>query len=133
MNRFGRFSNARGISTLELIVVLPAVLFVLFASVELSRAWLTLNLVTTAAREAARAGSVAAASQFPNPPAAVGRIDDILGSGAWTGEVTCAATPCVPDAEVRADVSVAFTTMVPAILPMLGSLTIQQTARMRYE
>lgn len=118
---------------MELIVVLPAILLVLFASVELSRAWLTLNLVTTAAREAARAGSVAAASQFPNPPTAVQRIDEILGVGAWTGDVTCTATPCVADAEVRADVSVAFTTMVPAILPVLKSLSIQQTARMRYE
>lgn len=133
MNRYDRLSNARGISTLELIVVLPVILLVLFASVELSRAWLTLNLVTTAAREAARAGSVAQATQFPNPPAAVQRIDEILGAGAWSGEVTCAATPCVPDAEVRAEVRVAFTTVLPAILPMLSALEIQQTARMRYE
>jgi hypothetical protein len=39
----------------------------------------------------------------------------------------------VPDSEVRADVSVTFETAVPLALPMLQSLTIQQSASMRYE
>ena len=114
-------------------MVLPTLLFVLFAIVELSRAWLTLNLATTAAREAARAGTVAPASQFPDPPTAVRRINDLLGAGTWTGSVTCSTSPCAPDAEVRATVNVNFQTVVPVLLPMLSSLTIQQTARMRYE
>lgn len=113
--------------------MLPTLLLVLFAVVELSRAWLTLNLATTAAREGARAGTVAPPEQFPNPPSAVQRINDILGAGKWTGDVTCSTSPCVPDSQVRATVTITFQTVVPIILPMLRSLAIQQTARMRYE
>lgn len=133
MNRSHFLRSERGISTLELVLVLPVVFVVLFGSVELSRAWLTLNLVTTAAREAARAGTVAPASAFPNPPTAVQRLDQVLGAGNWTGQVVCDASPCAPDAQVQAHVSVNFRTFVPALLPMLASVQIQQTARMRYE
>lgn len=124
--------SQRGTSTLEFVIVLPVLLFVLFAIVELSRAWLTLNLVTTAAREAARVGTVVPGDQFPNPPAAVARLNEMLGAN-WTGTVTCSQNPCAPDATVQADVSVPFSTVVPLILPMLESFNIQQTARMRYE
>jgi Flp pilus assembly protein TadG len=124
--------NSRGTSTLEFAVVLPFLLFVLFAIVELSRAWLTLNLVTTAAREAARVAVVTPAGQFPNPPPAMARITEIL-NGQGTGTITCAPSPCAPDATVTATVSVTFQTVVPLILPMLASMNIQQTATMRYE
>ncbi len=40
---------------------------------------------------------------------------------------------CVPDSEVRADVTVPFETAVPLLLPILQSLTIHQSASMRYE
>src|SRR5512132_1640174 len=58
MNRAGRQNNQRGTSTLEFAVVLPTLLFVFFSIMELSRAWLTVNIVTTASREGARLGSV---------------------------------------------------------------------------
>lgn len=128
-----RASPSRGSSTVELIVVLPTLFLVLFGIVELSRAWLTLNLATTAVREGARAGAVARAEQFPNPPSAVQRINDILGTGKWTGDVTCSTAPCASDSEVQATVTVTFHTVMPIILPMLRSLAIKQTARMRYE
>jgi Flp pilus assembly protein TadG len=129
-----RLGNQRGTSTLELIVVLPTLLFVLFGIVELSRAWLMLNLTTTAAREAARAGSVAAANSFPDPPSATQRIDDILGAGNWSGGVTCSPMPCATDARVEARVTINFQTLVPLLQPALGSsMAITQTARARYE
>jgi len=123
--------NARGTSTLEFALVLPTLLFVMFAIVELSRAWLTLNLATTAAREAARAAAVTA-EPFPNPPSAMARITSIL-NGTGTGTVTCSTNPCAQDATVQATVAVTFTTAVPLFLPMLSTLNIQQTATMRYE
>jgi Flp pilus assembly protein TadG len=122
--------SQRGTSTLEFLVVLPALLIVLFAIVELSRAWLTLNLVTMAAREGARAGAVVPADQVT--AAGTARIDEILTPGTWTGTVTCAA-PCEPDSEVQANVTVTFSTLVPLLQPMLGSFDIAQTATMRYE
>ena len=50
--------DQRGVASLEFVLILPILLFVLFASVELSRAWFTMNLLTTAAREAARVARV---------------------------------------------------------------------------
>ena len=124
--------NSRGTSTLEFVVVLPVLLFVLFSIVEVSRAWLTLNLATAAAREGVRAGVVAA----PDSVSSVGdaRINSMLGAGAWTGGVTCAASPCAPDQVVSATVTLQFQTVVPLILPaMFGNMNITQTASMRYE
>ena len=42
--------NERGTSSVEFILIAPFLLLILFASVELSRAWFTMNLLTTAAR-----------------------------------------------------------------------------------
>lgn len=124
--------NSRGTSTLEFVVVLPVLLFVLFSIVELSRAWLTLNLATAAAREGVRAGVVAPADSVS--AAGDAKIDSILGNGTWTGGVTCAASPCAADQVVSATVTLQFQTVVPLILPaMFGTMNITQTASMRYE
>ena len=82
-----RLNDQRGVASLEFVLILPILLFVIFIGVELSRAWMTLNLLTSAAREAARAGVVAA----PDAVAAAGnaRLTQILaGTGGWFGPGT---------------------------------------------
>ncbi len=137
-----RQRDQRGTATLEFILLLPLLLFVWFGIVELSRAWHTLNIVTTAAREGARVGTVTPldADGLFDPIAAKNRIDGILSAAnlvATVNTVTCTPPPqetdCVPDSEVRATVRVTFDTAVPLALPMLDLLTIEQTASMRYE
>jgi Flp pilus assembly protein TadG len=124
--------NQRGTSTLEFIVVLPVLLFVLFAIVEISRAYLTVNLVTTAAREGARAGAVAPAANVTSY--GVARIDEMPG-GPWTYRtVSCDPAACEAGAEVTATVRATFQTVVPLLLPaMFQNLTIEQTAVARHE
>jgi Flp pilus assembly protein TadG len=121
----------RGTASVEFVALLPVLLLVLLGLVESARAWLTLELVTAAAREGVRAAVVAPADQVSTFGAA--RIDAILGAGNWTGSVTCSATPCAPDAQVTATVNVTFQTVVPAILPWFSAMPISQTAIMRYE
>jgi hypothetical protein len=113
-----------------------------FGIVEMSRAWYNLNILTTAAREGARVGSVTptGAGDAFNAAPAITRINQILAAANLTAlsvSVTCPAPTappgCVPDSEVLADVSVTFQSTVPLVLPMLQSLTIQQSATMRYE
>ena len=118
-------------ASLEFVLILPILLFVLFASVELSRAWFTMNLMTTAAREAARAGVVAAPGSVQS--AATARLNALLGAGNWSGTIGCNPAPCAPDSQVQVNISMQFTTVLPNLLPMLGSITLQQTASMRYE
>ena len=126
-----RLENQRGVASLEFVLILPILLFVLFASVELSRAWFTMNLLTTAAREAARAGVVA--DPVNVQAAATARLNALLGAGNWSGTVQCNPSPCASDSQVQVNVSMPFTTVLPNLLPMLGSITLQQTASMRYE
>jgi len=62
------------------------------------------------------------------------KINAMLGSGTWTGGVTCATSPCAPDQVVSATVTLQFQTVVPQIMPaMWGTMNITQTATMRYE
>jgi Flp pilus assembly protein TadG len=131
MIKHNRLTGEDGVASLEFVLILPILLFVLFASVELSRAWFTLNLLTTAAREAARSGVVAAPDAVQS--AATAKLNQLLGAGNWSGTVACNPAPCAPDSQVQVNVSMPFTTVLPNLLPMLGSITLQQTASMRYE
>ena len=107
----------RGTSTVEFLVVLPVLLFIMLGTVELSRAFMTMNLVTTAAREGARWGAVSAPDQVVS--AATARISEVL----LAGGISFGAC----------DVTVTFQTIVPLFLPMLTSINLNQTASMRYE
>ncbi len=155
MRRARRLSGERGAAIVEMIIVLPLLLFVVFAIVELSRAWFTLQLTTAAIRDGARAAAVAASGSV----AALGeaRINSILNAGGITTSsqgarivappgpsVTVANIPCVtppppaacpspPDQEVVATVTVRFDTLFPLLPNRLRNLNLTQTARMRWE
>ena len=138
MDFTGRQKNQKGTSTLELVVVLPSLLFILFGIIEFSRAWLTVNIVTTASREGARTGSVTpplVGDVFDSAPAEA-RIDQILtAANLSTGvvrSVTC-PQPCVTGSQVQADVQVTFDTLLPIILPMLADIDINRSTTMRFE
>jgi Flp pilus assembly protein TadG len=138
--------NHRGTSTLEFVVVLPTLLVIFLASLELSRAWLTDNIVVNAAREGARWGVVTSPT-FDNVSAEA-RATEVLTAANLTAEslsVTCTppavnptpADPCPRDSEVLASVTVNFETVVPLFLPILGTpgspLVLQETVTMRRE
>jgi len=146
--------NQRGTSTLEFVVVLPTLLIIFLAGLELSRAWFTANIATNAVREGARVGVVTpplgtnpSAPVFDNS-AAVARINDILTAANLTPasvSVTCTppASPppglsgCIPDSTVTASVTINFVTVTPLFLPVLGTpsspLVITETTVMRRE
>jgi len=128
-------SDERGTSSVEFILIAPFLLLILFASVELSRAWFTMNLLTTAAREAVRAAVTAAPAQVSSVGNA--RLAQMLGAGNYTGSVTCmpnGAGVCGQDSRVVANVSMNFNTVVPNLLGMIPRpLVLQQTASMTFE
>ena len=123
----------------EMIVVLPILLFVMFAIVELSRAWFTLQVTTNAAREGARAAAVAKTANVTTEGNA--RIDTILSAAGITAAsrnvpaptaVSCGTPPC--DQEVVATVSVNFQTFFPLLQgTRLQTINMTQIARMRFE
>ena len=131
-----RGNRERGTSTLEFAAVLPMLCLILVTTIELSRAWFTLNLVTSAAREGVRAAAVAAPASASSLGSA--RIDEVLQAAGMTCAsgtctVTCSPSPCALDSQVTANVTVPFETIVPAFLPSMRSVSVVQMARMRYE
>jgi Flp pilus assembly protein TadG len=144
MRLIGRLGSQRGTSTLEFLVVLPTLLLIFLASLELSRAWLAANIATNAVREAARVGVVTPPPD-PNNPSfnngpALTRMTEVLDAANLTAaasSVTCSSTACLPDSQVVASVTINFETLVPLFLPMLGTpgnpLVLQETAVMRRE
>lgn len=136
MTRFRPQRDERGTSTIEFILVLPILLIVFFVIVEMSRAWLAVNIVTTAAWQGARAAVVT--DPF-DPTPAIARINNILGAANLTPtsvSVTCEA-PCAPGSQVQANVTITLQLLFPnffaTYLPALGTMTIGQVAVMRYE
>ena len=139
MNRKGQNGRERGSSTVELLFVIP-ILFLMFAGIfECSRAWLTVSLVTSAAREGARVGvrtATTGTSKTFNAGPALAQIDSILSAASLTPGATrsvVCASPCEPDSQVTATVTVPFTTIIPALDATLGTVNITETAVMRYE
>ena len=142
--RLTHAGSQRGTSTLEFLVVLPTLLLIFLSSLELSRAWLTANIATNAAREAARVGVVTpppdpTSPSFDNGPA-LARMSEVLAAAnltAASASVTCSSSACLPDAQVQASVTINFETVVPLFLPILGTpsspLVLQETVRMRRE
>jgi Flp pilus assembly protein TadG len=138
-----RLGTERGTSTLEFIVVLPFLLLIMLVGVELSRAWLTAHIASSAVREGARRGAVTPVS--PDPPynmttwaqTATDRITDVLSAANLTAlgapTVGCTPTPCAPNSQVDASVTVRFQTVVPLFLPQIAQIDITQSATMRYE
>lgn len=139
MNRDRRTGRERGSSTVELLFVIP-ILFLMFAAIfECSRAWLTVSLVTSAAREGARVGvrtPTTGTNNTFNAGPALAQIDSILstaGLSAGASRSVACASPCQPDSQVTATVTVPFTTIIPAIDAALGTVNITETAVMRFE
>lgn len=129
--------DCRGTSTLELVLVLPTLFLVIFSGIELSRAWFTMNLITTAAREGARIGSVSGSGSL-DTAGAKARMTSILNQGGIsvppaTVDVACGVGGCTANAEVRATITYPFSTIFTSLLPGLSSITMNQTASMRYE
>jgi Flp pilus assembly protein TadG len=142
--RYGRrLSNEVGATMVEMLMVLPMLLFVVFGTVELCRAWFTLQATSTAVREGARAAAVATTANVST----VGnnRIDAVLSSAGitpvsrnTTNPATALPTGCGAavnpcDSEVVATATVAFQTFFPILIPRLQSISMTQTARMRFE
>jgi Flp pilus assembly protein TadG len=115
-------------------VVLPTLLLIFLASVELSRAWLTVNIMTNAAREGARWGAV---TEPFDSVGADARMTEILTAANLTADsksVTCDPAACPRDSQVTASVTVNFEVVAGGILWMLGNpMPLTETVVMRRE
>ena len=121
----------------EFVILMPALFLVLFATFEVSRLWLTVSVVSEAAREGVR--TAALTSPFSTtPPAIIGSVLAAANLSASTApSVTCSGGCAAGSGDpVTVTVNVHFETPIPLLLPLFGGstgLTVSQTAQMRYE
>jgi len=129
-----RWGDDSGSAMVEMVVVLPILLLIMFALVELSRAWFTLQIATMAAREGARAAAVAPLnSEVSDGQARIDRVFLDYSITPLSRSVTKAALAGTPDFEVVATVNVRFNTLFPVLIPRLQTIDMTEQVNMRYE
>lgn len=120
---------------IEFALILPLILVILFGITEFGRAWMTINLLTSAAREGARIAVVTA----PDVAAVTQRVNYVCSSAGITPtSITCT---CVgPDSDRRVTVTVrADFEIIPGTIleffggGLSGTIPLRATTVMRHE
>jgi Flp pilus assembly protein TadG len=122
----------RGQSVVEFALVLPLLLMILFGITEFGRAWMTANILTSAAREGARLAVVTA----PDVAAVTARVTDVCAAAGVTptGITITGPDPGDPDRRVTVTVSADFTVLTGTILESFnGTIPLRATSVMRHE
>lgn len=127
----------RGQSVIEFALVLPLLLVVLFGITEFGRAWMTVNILTSAAREGCRLAVVTA----PDVPGVTARVTTVCNSaGVTPTSVTCVGPLSNdPDRKVTVTVRADFQIIPGTILGyfggggLSGTIPLRATSVMRHE
>lgn len=132
-----RVSGERGLAIVEMAFILPIFLFVTLGLVEFSRAWLTVNTMNHATREAVRL-AVTTANLTANNPAVDNKAKTLLANANITGATVTNTAPTGAPLQVTVT-----TTLLFRYLGVSGTLlgytgfaspiTLTSTATMRYE
>jgi Flp pilus assembly protein TadG len=127
----------RGQSVIEFALVLPLLLVLLFGITEFGRAWMTVNILTSAAREGCRLAVVTA----PDVGAVTTRVTTVCNSaGVVPKTVTCVGPLSNdPDRKVTVTVQADFQIIPGTILEyfggsgLSGTIPLRATSVMRHE
>lgn len=125
-----------GSATMELALVLPMFLLLVFGIFEFGRAWMIINTMNHAAREAVRVAATTA-SLTVDDSAVIGRANTILDAATITGAVVHNTAPAGTPPQVAVNIALTYTWMTQ-IGPLLGfnftgSIPLAGAATMRYE
>ena len=122
----------KGQAVVELALMLPLILLLIFGITEFGRAWMTVNVMYTATREGARLAVVTA----PDVPRVEGRVTEICSTAGITPTSIQITGPDVGDPLRRVTVTVTadFDVIPGRILGTFeGSIPISATTTMRHE
>jgi Flp pilus assembly protein TadG len=128
----------KGQSLVEFALILPILLIIMLGMVEFSRAWETVNIMTSAAREAVRVMAITA----PDGGAAVAAADRVMQAGnlmdnqrnGIAGQVTYLSN-MRPDANtnVSFEIVLQYVPITGSFVPGIGNIEIRRSAIMRWE
>ena len=122
----------RGQAVIEFALVLPLLLVILFGIVEFARAWMTMSVLTSAAREGARLAAVTA----PDVSLVTARVNEVCGSAGLTVKGVTVTAPDSDDPTRRLSVTVEtdFTVLLGRLLGTFnGTIPLRATSVMRHE
>ena len=124
------FRDQKGQNLVEFALVLPLLLLLVIGIAEFGRAWMTQNILTGAAREAARLAAVA-------PPGgsvalAEARGNSILATAGIAATVKV-NDPGVSYGTVTARVDFVFPVLIVGFIPGLNNITLSSETSMRRE
>ncbi len=122
----------RGQAVIEFALVLPLLLVILFGIVEFARAWMTMSVLTSAAREGARLAAVTA----PDVSAVTTRVNEVCNSAGLTVKGVTVTAPDSEDPTRRLSVTVEtdFTVLLGRLLGTFnGTIPLRATSVMRHE
>lgn len=102
MKRFALIRGNRGNAVLEMALVMPLLLILCFGITEFGRAWTTVSVITSAAREGARLAVVTA----PNIALVEARVREVCDAAGVDPETITVVPPDPADPERRVTVTV---------------------------
>ena len=124
--------NVRGQAVIELALVLPLLLIVVFGITEFGRAWMAMNVLTSAAREGCRLAVVTG----PDVGAVTARVQEVCDAARIVPTSIDVVGPDPMDTSRRVSVTVEadFQVVTGNLLgPFSGIIPLQATAVMRHE
>ncbi|MGE5247789.1 MAG: TadE family protein [Verrucomicrobiota bacterium] len=126
-------NKRKGQGLVEFALVVPMLLVLAFGIAEFGRAWMTKNILTGAAREAARLAAVRA--PYGGQTAAEARANAILTSAGITGATVVVSIPDTEFSAVTTTVTYNFPVVIVGFIPGLDLSTIplSSTTTMRRE
>ncbi len=125
--------NNRGNAVIEFALVLPLILLLIYGITEFGRAWMTINVMHSAAREGVRLAVVSA----PDVTAVEARVNQVCGAAGITPTsiVVSGPDPNDPDRKVTVTVQATFQVIPgnPDHWTMTGSIPLSASTTMRHE
>jgi len=124
--------NDRGQSVVEFALVLPILLMIVFGVTEFGRAWMTMNVLTAAAREGCRIAVVT----DPDVAAVTTRVTELCTAARVTPTniTVTGPDPLDPDRRVTVTVQSDFQVIPGTVLGTFsGTIPLQSTCVMRHE
>lgn len=122
-----RLKDESGQNLVEFALVVPMLLILVFGIAEFGRAWMTKNILTGAAREAARVAVVQGAGGSSIVPATA-RAREVLASAGITTATVTVSDPGTSFGSVTATVVYNFPVVVVGFIPGLNTTTIPLTS-----
>lgn len=129
--RWLRLKNHRcgGQALVEFALAIPLLIIIILGIIEFGRLWMTMNVLSSAAREGARIAAVTA----PDVGRVENAVDSVLDAAGISG---AAVTVSGPDSEneVTVTVQIDYTVLTGSIVPGLsGTMQLARSAVMHWE